>query len=102
LNKALEDKYPDIKIVADDSFNWDMANVLAANEEFKAAVDIAGNHFSCVHRSLYRNCTSTPTAKGLGMPLWLSENASMSHDSGSGPIARAINRMYTGGQMTAY
>src|SRR5690606_15460445 len=40
LKKALKERYPNIKIVADDSFHWDQANYLASNPKFKEAVDI--------------------------------------------------------------
>jgi hypothetical protein len=85
-----------VKIVADDglgSSNWAVANDLSSNAAFKAAVSIAGTH--------YTN-TSTSTAQGLGMPLWSSENGSVDYDSGGATVANKINLDYINGKMTAY
>lgn len=106
LDKALEERYPDVEIIAADdccSENiWRVADSMAADPAFKDAVDIVGVHFACGHRSQYRDCSSTDTARELGKPLWMSENAAESHDVGAGPIARALNRMYIDAEMSAY
>ena len=85
-----------VKIIADDglgSSNWAVANDLSTNSAFKAAVSIAGTH--------YTN-TSTSTAQGLGMPLWSSENGSVDYDTGGATVANKLNVDYINGKMTAY
>lgn len=102
LGKALEERFPYVRIVADDGTDWDVASALARRPEFREAVDVVGVHFACGHRTTYESCSSPRTARDLGKPLWMSENSAMSPDAGAGPIARALNRMYVDARLTGY
>lgn len=106
LDKQLAKHYPYVRIIAADdccsSNLWRVADSMAQDKAFKKAVDVVGVHFPCGHRSLYRKCSSTKTARELGEPLWMSENAAGSRDVGAGPIARALNRMYIDADLSGY
>lgn len=106
LNEALEERYPEVEIIAADDCCvgnlWRVADSMAIDAAFKEAVDIVGVHFACGHRSEYRDCSSTETARDLDKPLWMSENAAESHNVGAGPIARALNRMYIDAEISSY
>ncbi|MGH3096170.1 MAG: discoidin domain-containing protein [Streptosporangiales bacterium] len=106
LDKQLAKQFPYVRIIAADdccrSDLWRVADSMAQDKAFKKAVDVVGVHFACGHRSLYRKCSSTKTARELGEPLWMSENAAGSRDIGAGPIARALNRMYIDADISGY
>lgn len=103
---ALEREHPDVQLVAADECCradlWRVADALAANPAFKDAVDVVGVHFACGNRTSRPACSTTGTARGLGLPLWSSENSSMSRHVGAEPIARALNRMYIDAEMTGF
>lgn len=102
---ALEREHPDIEIVAADDNDpnaWSVADALAADPDFKAATDVVGVHSACGWRDDRRACSTTDTARALGLPLWSSENSSLSRDVGAEPIARALNRMYIDAEITGY
>jgi hypothetical protein len=103
LDHALATRFPDVKIVAADAISnpWAVATAMRANPAFAAAVDIVGAHDPCGQRSLYQRCPSSPDALALDKPLWDSEQSSEGHDVGAGPLARAMNRQYIDGRMTA-
>ncbi len=92
--------YP-TKVVAADS-DWTVADAMAVDPAFKAAVDVVGVHYPCGYLGSYTTCNSTPTAQGLGKPLWASENGSQDANDGAAAAARAINRDYLDGKMTSY
>ncbi|PSL08420.1 F5/8 type C domain-containing protein [Haloactinopolyspora alba] len=101
--RALRAEHPDIELTAADdtpNWNWRVADAMAANPEFGAAVDIANQHSPCGHRTRYLRCSSTETARDLGKPLWIGELSSMAHDAGAAPLARAANRMYIDARIT--
>lgn len=101
--KALEKHHPGVRLVAADdipNFGWRVADSMAANPAFNDAVDVAGLHSACGHRSLYQLCQTTKVARELNKPLWISELSSMAHDAGAQPLARAANRMYIDGRIT--
>jgi O-glycosyl hydrolase len=106
FGEALERTHPDVEIVAADECCradlWRVADALATDPAFKAAVDVVGVHFPCGNREARQRCTTTDTARGLGLPLWASENSSQSRDVGAEPIARALNRMYIDAEMTGF
>ena len=89
------------KVVAADSFGWDVANAMSTDPAFNNSVDVVGVHYPCGYLSTYTSCPSTATAQGLGKPLWASEQGSLTYDSGAAPLARAINRAYIDGKMTS-
>jgi hypothetical protein len=102
LRQALRDRgYGDIKVVADDSFNWDVMGPIAADPDFRAAVDVVGQHYVCGYLSDYLRCPSPAAAQDLGKPLHASEQGSLPYDSGAAPLARALSRPYIDGAMTS-
>jgi O-glycosyl hydrolase len=102
LHQALRDRgYGDIKVVADDSFNWDVVPPLVQDPAFRDAVDVVGQHYVCGYLSDYLRCPSPPAAQQLGKPLHASEQGSLPYDSGAAPLARALNRPYIDGAMTS-
>lgn len=102
LHKALDDRgYGDVKVVADDGFNWNVIPPLTQDAGFRNAVDAVGQHYVCGYLSDYTQCPSPPQAQALGKPLYASEQGSLPYDSGAVPLARAINRAYIDGAMTS-
>jgi hypothetical protein len=94
--------YGSVKVVGSDEFGWSIASAMASDSTLNAAVDIVGSHYPCTYVSAMTTCSSTSAAQGLGKPLWASENGSEDAETGSGPVARAINRGYIDAKMTAY
>jgi O-glycosyl hydrolase len=92
--------YGDIKVVGDDSYGWVVADAMAADPTFNAAIDIVGNHYPNTTVNGYESSPSTPRAEQLGKPLWASEQGSNPYDSGGATLAREINRAYIDGLMT--
>ncbi|WP_162606376.1 discoidin domain-containing protein [Jiangella asiatica] len=104
FERALAEHHPDVRLAAADDEphrGWRVADDLAANPEFGAAVDVANLHSPCGHRTLYQVCQSTQTARDLGKPLWIGELSAMAHDAGAEPLARVANRMYIDADITA-
>ncbi len=102
LGKTLRERgYGDIKIVADDSFHWDVLRPLAGSRAFRSAVDVVGQHYICGYLSAYLRCPSPAAALALGKPLHASEQGSLPYDSGAKPLARALNRPYIDGAITS-
>lgn len=103
LDEALNEAHPYVKIVAADQIDdpWKIATALKNDQAFNNAVDIVGVHDPCDQRSLYEHCPCSGTALSLDKPLWDSEQSSEGHNVGAGPLARAMNRQYIEGRMTA-
>lgn len=101
LKSTLTVKGYDTKVVAAES-GWDVADALKNDPEFNDAVDVVGVHYPCGYQTDFTSCPSTDTAQDLGKPLWASENGSLETDTGAPAVARAINRDYIDGKMTAY
>ena len=92
-----------VQIVADDAASgWAVADDMTSDATFKAAVGIVGVHYTCGYLSNGSSCTDTANAKNLGKQLWSSENGSEDYNAGAAAIARAVNRDYIDGQMTAF
>jgi hypothetical protein len=91
------------KLVGADS-GFDVANDMALDPTFSGAIDVIGAHYPCVggDGSPALECPSTAAAIATGKPLWASENGSQDYHNGTAPLARAINRGFIDGQMTAY
>jgi O-glycosyl hydrolase len=102
LHKALQERgFGDIKVVADDGFNWDVLKPLTEDPQFRAAVDVVGQHYVCGYLSDYLHCPSPSAAQDLRKPLHASEQGSLPYDSGAAPLARALSRAYIDGAMTS-
>src|SRR5438876_775325 len=100
LKNALVSNHLTTQIVAADS-DWSVATSMKSNSAFSNAVDIVGAHYPCGWMSDGSTCNSTTDAQSLNKPLWASENGSEQYDSGSAALARALNRDYIDGKMTA-
>lgn len=101
LRQALDGHgYGYIKLVADDSFNWNVDEAIASDPAFADAVDVIGQHYVCGYLGAYESCPSPAQAQQFGKPLWASEQGSQPYDTGAVPLARAINRQYTDGRIT--
>ena len=111
LRKALyEAGHHAVKIIAADGWGedlaerWKVADAMAADPALYDAVDVVSVHYPCGQQfdgAPYDHGPSTPTARGLGKPLWAGEQGSQRYDIGAAPLARAINRVYIDGRMTA-
>ncbi|HZX06403.1 NPCBM/NEW2 domain-containing protein [Kribbella sp.] len=91
------------QVVGADS-GWDVADAMAADPKFNAAVDIIGAHYPCEggDGGSALSCSSTDVARANGKPLWASENGSLDLDAGAGALIRSITRGYLDARMTAY
>jgi hypothetical protein len=94
------DGYSAVQIVGADT-DWTIANDLVANPTFASAVQIVGAHYPCGYLSSESSCPSTANAVATGKQLWASENGSQDLNNGAAAMARADNRDYLDGQMTA-
>jgi Glycosyl hydrolase family 59 len=100
FKSALQSNGLSTKIVGADT-DWNIANDMSSNSSFNNAVDIVGAHYICGYLSSESTCNSTSTAQALNKPLWASENGSQDYNSGAAAMARADNRDYIDGKMTA-
>ncbi|MBA2392515.1 MAG: RICIN domain-containing protein [Ktedonobacteraceae bacterium] len=103
LHNAIRSNGLSTKVVGADS-GWDVADAMVSNSALNASIDIVGVHYPCTggDGGSATSCPNTTNAKNLGKPLWASENGSQDENSGAIPMARAINRGYIDGLMTAY
>lgn len=103
LKSALQSNGLSTLVVGADS-DWGIADAMVSDSTFKAAVDIVGVHYPCTggDGGSATSCPNTSNALSLGKQLWASENGSQDYNSGAIPMARAINRGYIDGKMTAY
>ncbi|WP_083976083.1 RICIN domain-containing protein [Kitasatospora azatica] len=93
--------YTGTKVVGADD-NWSIATAMRSDSALNNAVDIVGTHYPCGYMSAMTKCSSTADAVATGKQLWASENGSEDADTGAAPMARAINRGYLDGKMTAF
>jgi hypothetical protein len=101
LRTALNaDGFSGVQIVGADT-DWTVANDLVSNSAFSQAVQIVGSHYPCGWMTTQTSCPSSSNAVATGKPLWASENGSQDYNNGSAAMARADNRDYLDGQMTA-
>jgi len=106
LRNALNEQgHSHIKLIATDDHNppdyWAVATEMKTNRAFANAVDILGEHDVCGWRTLQRHCFVSQDALALGKPLWDSENSTQDYAIGFDPLARAMNRHYIDGRITA-
>jgi glycosyl hydrolase family 59/ricin-type beta-trefoil lectin protein/glycosyl hydrolase family 59 (putative galactocerebrosidase) len=92
--------YSGVQIVGADT-DWNIANDLVSNSAFSQAVQIAGAHYPCGYLSNESSCPSSANAVATGKQLWASENGSQDFSNGAAAMARADNRDYLDGKMTA-
>ncbi|HZC72693.1 MAG TPA: discoidin domain-containing protein [Jatrophihabitans sp.] len=98
LRQALDAHgYGDIKIVADDSYDWtSVAAAMQSNPAFKQAVDIIGQHYPCA-----ASCPTPQSVLDTGKPIWASESGSNPFDLGAAKLAANLNHEYVDGRMTS-
>ena len=103
FHSAIQSNGLSTRIVGADS-GWDVADAMVADSTFNASIDIVGVHYPCTggDGGSAVSCPNTTNARNLGKPLWASENGSQDENSGATAMARAINRGYIDGLMTAY
>jgi O-glycosyl hydrolase len=94
------DGYSGVQIVGADT-DWTVANDLVSNSAFSQAVQIIGSHYPCGWMTAQTSCPSSSNAVATGKQLWASENGSQDYNGGAGAMARADNRDYLDGKMTA-
>jgi hypothetical protein len=92
--------YSGVQIVADDT-SWNVANDLVSNSAFSQAVQVVGSHYPCGWMTAEISCPSSSNAVATGKPLFASENGSQDYNNGAAAMARADNRDYLDGKMTA-
>jgi hypothetical protein len=92
-----------IQVVGADN-DWTVASDMLGNPTLAGAIDIIGAHYPCNggDGSPANSCPSTAAAVSTGKPLWASENGSQDYNTGAAPMARAMNRDFIDGQMTAF
>jgi O-glycosyl hydrolase len=104
FKSALLAKYPSTKLIGGDEVGgaWGIVDDMTNDAAFRNAIDVAGVHYPCGHMSPADNC-SPPNSNpiNLNKPVWSSEDGSQHFDTGAPPLARAINRNYIDGRMTA-
>jgi O-glycosyl hydrolase len=101
LHAALRSHGYSTLVVGADS-DWRVADAMASDPKFAAAIDVIGAHYPCGYESAMTSCSSTANALAARKPLWASENGSEDENSGAAPLARAINRGYLDAKMTSY
>ncbi|MFB7617476.1 ricin-type beta-trefoil lectin domain protein [Kitasatospora sp. NPDC056181] len=92
----------DTKVVAADSYDWNLAAEMTKDPALNNAIDVIGMHYPCGYLGAMSTCNSTPAAQALGKPIWASESGSQDYNTGAPAVARAINRDYIDGKMTSY
>jgi hypothetical protein len=100
LAAAVARSFPQTRIVAADSFDWNIATDLRRDPSFDRAVSVVGMHHPC--RPIWRvsRCPSTSGARSLRQPLWASEESAQDYTDGAPPLARELNANYLDGRMT--
>jgi O-glycosyl hydrolase len=103
FHRALAAHHLATKVVGDDAHNWGVADSVAADPAFAAAVDIIGTHYPCGKGDdTGISCTSSKAATASRKQLWASEGGSVDADTGAAAVARSINRGYLDAHLTGY
>ncbi|MCK9640689.1 MAG: discoidin domain-containing protein [Prolixibacteraceae bacterium] len=103
-HKALARHYPHIKIVGTDGIDkerWTVVDEMSKDPDFYTAIDIIGVHDPYGARTGYEHCPVPIAALQSDKKIWDSELSAQGHDVGAVPLARALNRQYIEGRMTA-
>jgi hypothetical protein len=90
--------YRNVQVVAADNAGWQVADDMASNPAFNAAVNVVGVHYPCSAT----NCSSSPTAIALGKPLFASESGWNNYLTGADRLAAEINLEYIDSRITAF
>jgi hypothetical protein len=100
LQSAIQSNGLSTMVVAADS-DWSVADAMVSDATFNSSINIVGAHYPCGYLSSESTCNSSANAISLNKPLWASENGSQDFNGGAGAMARADNRDYLDGKMTA-
>jgi len=87
------------KVVAADSFNWEVGPAAAKDPEFAASFDIMGMHYPGTAPQQLDNWKA---CFAVGKPLWGSEIGSADYNGGAAGLAKLYNEGYIDSKMTAY
>jgi hypothetical protein len=104
LKAALRARTLNTRVVAGDALggDWGVVDDMTNDAAFRNAVDIAGVHYPCGHMQPATSCTPpNSNSANLAKPVWASEQGSQHYDDGAAALARALNRQYIDGRMTA-
>lgn len=97
--------YRQVKLVAADEVGpekWSVADVMAKEPAFNAAVDVIGVHDDCGYPHGVNgdkvpfgyHCASSATARGLHKPMWASEDGKMDAGVGAPSMMRQLVNSY--------
>ena len=97
--------YRQVKLVAADEVGperWSVADVMAKDPAFNAAVDVIGVHDACGYppgddgdkAPFGYHCGSSATARGLHKPMWASEDGKMDAGVGAPTMMRQLINSY--------
>ncbi|HEV3407882.1 MAG TPA: discoidin domain-containing protein [Gaiellaceae bacterium] len=102
MKAGLRTRHPSTKLIAADSYSWALAADLVGDPAFSDAVDVVGMHHTCgSNQSLFEDCSTSETARGLRQPLWSTEQSALDFNAAASSLARKINRSYIDGRYTA-
>jgi len=92
-----------VRVVAADD-GWGIVDAIGSDPALAGAVDVIGVHYPCSggNGGDALSFRSPPGASLTGKPLWVSEGGSQPYIAGAAVMARALNRGYVDGAMTAY
>jgi len=95
--------YGSVQVVAADD-SWGIVDGIGSDATLAGVVDVIGVHYPCSggNGGDALSCRSPPNASLTGKRLWASENGSRPYIAGAAVMARALNRGYVDGAMTAY
>jgi hypothetical protein len=100
-----------VKLVAADRIGgakWDVADVMASDPAFNAAVDVIGVHDNCGfphganadQESFGYQCSGSSTARALGKPIWASEDGRMDANLNAATLIREVLNSYNQSSIT--
>ena len=106
LRKALDTSgHRELRVVADDSFKWEIGGGMATNPAFASAFEIIGMHYPPLLEKMSTNSVQMKnwqTCVSSGKPLWGSEIGSGHYNRGATALARLYNRGYIDEKMTSF
>jgi hypothetical protein len=102
LRKSLDaHALKELKVVADDAFQWKAGSVMATNPDYASSASIIGTHYPEKINGKDFNPNLDASIK-TGKPLWGSEIGSANYNAGASNLARLYNRGYIDQKMTSF
>jgi hypothetical protein len=107
LRRALDAAgFAHTRIAVADKFDprarWAVAEDLRRDRALQRATSVVADHDVCGYPTDGDGCTSTSTARRLGLPLWASELGGVKGNAGAPGMARAIIRGYATARLVGY